>query len=163
MPPVPRPRSIHDHQWVTDRIALGSAVTGPLHVQALLVDGVTHVLDCRAGHSSPGLYTGTGIVYRQHGVADDGRPKADEWFWGGIDFAMGALRSPRGKVLVHCRLGMSRSPSMVYAILRAQGVPPDEAKQRISKARVVARVTYPDDAERAGRTWATRAPSRRRL
>lgn len=148
-----RSATSRDYQWVTGRIALGSAVSEPEHVQALVSDGITHVLDCRVGPSGEALYAGTGIVYRQNGVADDGKPKADEWFFRGIDFVVGALRRPHHKALVHCRFGMSRSPTMVYAILRAQGVPADEANQLVRDARVVARVTYPDDAERAGRRW----------
>lgn len=159
---VPRSISLHDYQWVTDRIALGSAVSGPDQVWAMVRDGISHVLDCRVGPHAGALYAGTGIVYEQRGVPDDGRPKADEWFWAGIDFAMGALRGPHGRVLVHCRFGMSRSPTMVFAILRAQGVPAEEARQRISQARAVARVTYPDDAERAGRTWSPHGARRRR-
>lgn len=146
-----------DYQWVTERIALGSAVTGPLHVRELVSDGITHVLDCRMeGKEASSLYVGTGIVYLRCGVPDDGKRKDDAWFFEGIGFVVDAFRWPRNKVLVHCRFGMSRSPSMVYAILRAQGVPGDEAEQKISKARAVARVTYRDDAERAGRRWVVR-------
>lgn len=148
-----RPQHPHDYQWVTDRIALGSAVTGTLQVHTMLSEGITHVLDCRVEGASDSLYSGTGIRYLQNGARDDKRPKPDEWFFRGIDFVLGALRRPRTKALVHCRFGMSRSPSMVYSILRAQNVPAEEAKKLISEARIVARVTYPDDAERAGRRW----------
>jgi hypothetical protein len=151
-----RSATSRDYQWVTPRIALGSAVSEPEHVRVLVSDGITHVLDCRMGAFGDSMYSGTGIVYRQHGVPDDGKPKPDEWFFKGIDFATGALRWPWSRVLVHCRFGMSRSPTMVYAILRAQGLAAEEARERISKARVVARVTYPDDAERAARRWLAR-------
>lgn len=142
-----------DYQWVTDRIAVGSAVSSPSHVRALVADGISHVLDCRLAPDSQALYLGTMIVYRRNGVADDGRPKPDEWFFGGIEFVAEALKRPWTRALVHCRFGMSRSPTMVYAILRTQGMPESEAKSRISGARAVARVTYPDDAERAARRW----------
>ncbi len=145
-----------DYQWVTDRLALGSAISELEHVQALVIDGITHVLDCRLGSPGHALYFGTGIVYHQNGIADDGKAKPDEWFFKGIDFVLEALHWPRSRALVHCSFGMSRSPSMVYAILRATGMPAEEAKQSISKARVVARVTYPEDAERAGRRWGAR-------
>lgn len=148
-----RPLHRHDYQWVTDRLALGSVVTGPLHVRALVRDGVTHVLDCRSEGSSEHLYTGTGIQYLRNGAPDDGRPKPDEWFFTGIRFVLGGLRQKGSKALVHCRLGLSRSPSMMYAILRAQGVSGEQAHEQIKKARIVARVTYPDDAERAGRRY----------
>src|SRR4051812_41712354 len=100
----------HDYQWVTDRIALGSVVTGSLQVRAMMSDGISHVLDCRVEASSERLYAGTGIQYLQNGVPDDGKPKPDEWFFRGIDFVTGALRRPGTKAFVHCRFGMSRSP-----------------------------------------------------
>lgn len=142
-----------DYQWVTEQIALGSAVYLPEHIPPLLKDGITHVLDCRPGRGSAALYDGTSISYRQNGVLDDGKPKPDEWFFAGIDFAVSALRNPRNRLLVHCKFGMSRSPTMVYAILRVLCMSGEQAKQCISKARTVARVTYPDDANRAAEKW----------
>src|SRR5512140_2764526 len=136
----------NDHNWVTDRLALGSAVSDRSQVEVLVRDGVTHVLDCRLQGAEAELYRGTGIRYQRHGTHDDGKSQPDEWFWDGLTFALGALRVPYTKVLVHCRFGMSRSPTMVYAILRAQGVAPDEARALITKARLVARLTYREDA-----------------
>ena len=142
-----------DYQWVTEQIALGSAVYLPEHIPPLLKDGITHVLDCRPGRGSAALYDGTSISYRQNGVLDDGKPKPDEWFFAGIDFAVSALRNPESRLLVHCKFGMSRAPTMVYAILRVLCMSAEQAKQCISKARTVARVTYPDDANRAAEKW----------
>lgn len=147
-----------DYQWVTERLAVGSAVEGPAAVRALLSDGVTHVLDCRveSPHDGPSLYVGTGIQYLRCGAPDDGKRKPDEWFFTGIDFALRAFERPATRVLVHCRLGMSRSPTMVYAILRAMRVPAEEAERQIRQARLVARVVYKEDAERAGVAWMVR-------
>jgi hypothetical protein len=143
----------NDHNWVTDRLALGSAVSERSQVEVLVRDGVTHVLDCRIQGADLELYRGTGIRYQQHGTHDDGKSQPDEWFFRGLTFALDALGVPHTKVLVHCRFGMSRSPTMVYAILRAQGEAPEAALAKISKARLVARVTYREDAERAVRGW----------
>jgi protein-tyrosine phosphatase len=143
----------HDHHWVTERLALGSAVTERKHVRAIRRDGITHVLDCAHLSQSEPLFAGTGIVYRQHGVADDRQKKPDEWFLQGIDFVLQSLRAHDTKVLVHCRLGFSRSPSMLYAILLALGDSPDDAVARIKAARVMASVTYREDADRATRVW----------
>ncbi len=62
------------YQWVTDQIALGSAISEE-HIDALVRDGITHVLDCRLSPESKALYARTGIIYRQNGVADDGSPR----------------------------------------------------------------------------------------
>lgn len=144
------------YQWVTDQIALGSAISEE-HIDALVRDGITHVLDCRLSPESKALYARTGIIYRQNGVADNGKPKADEWFWSGIDFVTRALRGPHRRALVHCKLGMSRSPTMVYAILLSQGMPSKDAQALISKSRVVAKVTYEKDARRAAERWVRRS------
>jgi dual specificity phosphatase 3 len=146
------------YQWVTDHIALGSAISEE-DIKTLVRDGITHVLDCRLGPGSKALYERTGIVYRQLGVADDGKPKADEWFWSGIDFVTRARKMPRNRVLVHCKMGMSRSPTMVYAILLAQGMSSEDAQALISKSRIVAKVTYERDASRAARRWTRRSRS----
>lgn len=147
-----------DYQWVTPRIAVGSAITSAGDVRALIDDGVTHVIDCRieSRYGEPSPYAGTSIAYLRCGVPDDGKPKPDEWFFTGIDFALRAFRRAEARVLVHCRMGMSRSPTMVFAILRAMGMPAVEAEERIKNARLVARVVYREDAERAGSGWATR-------
>ncbi|APR75863.1 Hypothetical protein A7982_01210 [Minicystis rosea] len=144
------------YQWVTEHIALGSAVSEE-DIDVLVRDGITHVIDCRLGPGSKALYERTGIVYLQIGVADDGKPKADEWFWSGIDFATRALRIPRSRLLVHCKMGMSRSPTMVYAILLTQGRSSEDAQALISKSRIVAKVTYETDARRAAGRWVRRS------
>jgi len=147
---------LRDYQWVSSSLAVGSAVSQADQVAALVADGITHVLDCRVGQPEKVLYVGTGIVYEHAPVMDDGKPKPDEWFFQGIDFVLGALRKRGTKALVHCRFGMSRAPSMTFAIPVAQGIAAVEAEANIVKARPVAKVTYKKDAERAGRRWRTR-------
>jgi protein-tyrosine phosphatase len=152
-------KSSHDHQWVTARIALGSAVTRGEQVRVLLDEHVTHVLDLRLHISSPEevLYEKTGIEVLRAGVLDDHLPKPDEWFHRGIDFVLGALERQRSRVLIHCLAGVSRAPSMTYAILRAQGSPAADAEAQIRKARaLVQRIRYREDADRALRTWRRR-------
>jgi len=139
----------HDHQWVTERIALGSAVVTREHVDALVADGITHVLDCRLGEGGEVLYEDTTIRYLANPTADDGKPKPDEWFKKGIGFVLTGLSIPKARVLIHCMLGVSRSPSMTYAVLRSLGHSGDDAVKLIRKARVLAGVRYRDDADRA--------------
>jgi protein-tyrosine phosphatase len=139
----------HDHQWVTDRIALGVAVVTREHVYALVADGITHVLDCRLPEGGEALYEGTIIRYLSSPTADDGKPKPEEWFKRGIGFVLTALARPKARVLIHCMLGASRSPSMTYAVLRSLGHAPDDAVKLIKKARILATVRYREDADRA--------------
>lgn len=139
----------HDHHWVTERIAVGGAVVTNEHVQALVADGITHVLDCRLAEGGERLYQGTTIRYLANPTADDGKSKPDEWFKKGIGFVLTALAIPKARILIHCMLGVSRSPSMTYAVLRSLGHAPDDAVKLIKKARVLAGVTYRADADRA--------------
>jgi protein-tyrosine phosphatase len=139
----------HDHHWVTERIALGGAVVTHEHVKALAADGITHVLDCRLAEGGQTLYEGTTIRYLASPTVDDGKPKPDEWFKKGIGFALTSLAIPRARVLIHCMLGLSRSPSMTYAVLRSLGHSPDDAAALIKKARTLATITYRQDADRA--------------
>lgn len=149
-------QSAHDHHWVTDRLALGSAVTRGEQVRVLLRERITHVLDCRLFISTPEkvLYEGTGIEILRCGVFDDHRSKPDVWFHTGLDFVLGALALRRSRVLIHCMAGVSRAPSMTYAVLRALGSSASEAETQIRSSRaLVQRIRYHDDAERALRSW----------
>ena len=158
----------HDHQWVTERIALGSAVVTHEHVQLLIADGITHVLDCRLAEGGELLYVGTTIRYLANPTADDGKSKPEEWFKKGIGFVLTSLAVPKARVLIHCMLGLSRSPSMTYAVLRSLGHSGDDAVKLIKKARILASIPYREDADRAiaaieqKRTAALRGVPRRR-
>jgi hypothetical protein len=150
----------HDHQWVSERLALGSAITQSVHVEHLRQERVTHVLDCRLNNPHPALWHNSSIVYRQAGTSDDRKRKGPEWFHAGAEFVLKALADPRARVLVFCLVGVSRSPSMVFSILRLQGESAVNAEARIRAARpLVLRITYQQDAERAVRAW----PRRRRV
>ncbi len=139
----------HDHHWVTERIALGGAVVNHEHVRALAADNITHVLDCRMAEDGQKIYEGTTIRYMHDPTADDGTPKSEEWFRKGIAFVLTSLAIPRARVLIHCAMGVSRSPSMTYAVLRALGHSGDDAVKLIKKARTLASVKYREDADRA--------------
>jgi hypothetical protein len=144
-------RQGHDHQWITDRIALGSAVLTADHVRAVTQEAITHVLDLRLCEGGADLWRGTAVTHLHCGTADDGKPKPAAWFERGVGFVLGALAVPRARILIHCALGVSRAPSMAYAVMRVMGWPPEEAVARIRRARALASVTYRMDADRAVR------------
>jgi len=144
----------HDHQWVTERVALGSAVTRVEHVRCLAEENITHVLDCRMSNPHPEIYDQCDIVHRQYGILDDSQSQPDAWFHQGAKFALDAMKNPSARVVVHCLLGVSRGPSMVYAILRLCDMSAEEAESRIKAARAMVRdIKYRADAERAVGTW----------
>jgi len=144
---------LRDYQWVNERLAVGSAVTEAAQVDALVSDGITHVIDCRMGKAAAELYQGTSIRYFHNPTSDDRKSKTNDWFFKGLDFFHKAMDKPRSKVLVHCRFGMSRGPTLTYAILRSLGAPAEAALKQVCEARPVAKVTYLDDADRAASAW----------
>lgn len=86
----------------------------------LLRLGITHVLN--AAHSKQGSignqsFYGSEVVYCGIPADDSTHFDLDVYFKPAADFIHKALKSPDGKVLVHCIMGMSRSSSLVLAYL----------------------------------------------
>ncbi|XP_036072886.1 dual specificity protein phosphatase 13 [Oryzias melastigma] len=87
---------------------------------ALLRLGITHVLN--AAHSKRGSmgnqrFYGNDFVYFGIPADDSTHFDLDVYFQPAADFIHNALKSPSGKVLVHCIMGMSRSSTLVLAYL----------------------------------------------
>jgi protein-tyrosine phosphatase len=147
-PMILQPR--HDHDWPHRRIALGSAVWLPEHVESLRRVGITHVLDCQHSGAGEAFFRGSSIVHFHCPTEDDGQPKAWEWFLRGVQFARQVLGDPSAKLLVHCAAGVNRSPAMTYAVMRAVlGMPAGKAWKAIERARPKAKARYMLDADRA--------------
>jgi protein-tyrosine phosphatase len=152
---IGRLNGTHDHQWVTERIALGSAVTRFEHLNCLVSEHISLVLDCRMSNSHPELYEHRReIIHVQCGTLDDGQSKTADWFHRGIFVILNELSRRDSRILVHCLLGVSRGPAMIYAILRVLGASASEAELRIMRAREILRtIKYQSDAERAILDW----------
>lgn len=87
---------------------------------ALLRLGITHIVN--AAHSKQGSigdqsFYGTDFVYLGIPAEDSTHFDLNEYFGLAADFIHRAIKSPDGKVLVHCIMGMSRSSSLVLAYL----------------------------------------------
>ena len=135
--------------WCHNRLAIGSAFTDAT-LDTLGNAGVTHLINCRRDPNyAKELEVLQGITVLWNPIFDDGDPKPAEWFGKALDFALGALASPRHKICVCCFLGSNRSPSVALAILMAQGWEFDDALQLVLKARPEAMVLYQDDAKAA--------------
>lgn len=116
-------------------------------VRGLLRYGHTHVLDLRHTQTDSDLYW-MNFVYCRNPTFDDGATKEKDWFIRGIRFAWGAFMYPEHRLYVGCHQGIHRAPSMVAAILMAQGHSRAVAYDIISRARPGIEPVYIEDAER---------------
>lgn len=136
-----------DVHFVTSWLAVGGAISNEADVRDILVRGVTHVINCRFTDDSRLL--GGRTSYLWNPAADDGKPKAPNWFLRAVRFALCAHQDPGSKILVHCAGGAHRSPAIAYAILRARGSSPEEAESAIVTAQPTAAFPYRDSADAA--------------
>ena len=114
-------------EWVTERIALGSAIGSPADIDKLVSEGVTHVLNMREVQDvlDPRLTT---LWLSQ---LDDGSPRPPGQYPKAVDFAFTAFATMKPKVYCHCQAGMNRGPTVCYALLRAFGMSKQESVTRI--------------------------------
>lgn len=139
-----------DFVMVTHRVGVGAAITSVEDVQALLKAGINAVVDARQEFDDSGLLSNhPEILYLWNPAADDGFSKPTEWFQKAIDFSMGILSKPQGRLILHCAAGIQRGPSLGYAVLRAQGLDPNTAETLIRNARPQVGLAYKGDANRA--------------
>ncbi|XP_039992158.1 dual specificity protein phosphatase family protein [Xiphias gladius] len=108
---------------------------------ALLKLGITHVLN--AAHSKRGSignqsFYGNDFVYCGIPADDSTHFDLDVYFQPAADFIHKALKSPDGKVLVHCIMGMSRSSTLVLAYLMIyRHLPLKQALQKLIQKRAI--------------------------
>ena len=139
--------------WCHNRLAIGSSSnldnSFDIWCQSE-VDRITHVVNCRRDPDyNRTLEVVKGLVVLWNPIEDDGEFKPSQWFGASVDFALGALASPRHRVCVVCCDGSNRAPSTVLAILLAQGLSFDDALTLVLKARPEAELLYRRDAEAA--------------
>ncbi|KAM5235991.1 dual specificity protein phosphatase 13B isoform 2-T2 [Ctenodactylus gundi] len=87
----------------------------------LLQLGITHILNVAAGKfqvdTGAKFYQGSSMQY--YGIEADDSPFFDlsVYFLPAARYIQAALSNPRGRVLVHCAMGVSRSATLVLAFL----------------------------------------------
>ncbi|XP_015671938.1 dual specificity protein phosphatase 13 [Protobothrops mucrosquamatus] len=83
--------------------------------------GISHIVNAAAGrfHIDTGAKFYRDLPVDYYGVEADDDPKFDLsiYFYPTAKYIRAALNSPRGKVLVHCAMGISRSATLVLAFL----------------------------------------------
>ncbi|XP_044532977.1 dual specificity protein phosphatase 3 [Gracilinanus agilis] len=107
---------------VTPRIYVGNATVAQ-DLARLKQLGITHVLNAAEGlsfmhvNTNALFYEGTNITYLGIKANDTEEFNLSAYFEKAADFIDNALAQKNGKVLVHCREGYSRSPTLVIAYL----------------------------------------------
>ena len=77
---------------------------------------VTHVINLETEHSDVGKVPAA--VLFESPTPDNGEMKPAKWFQGIGKFVSGNLINPSTRVYVHCQAGGSRTPMVVYYLLR---------------------------------------------
>ena len=117
--------------WADDRIIVGGSI---LHVEdgenLRLQLGVTHVISVESERGDFGMHT---LPWIHLPTPDIGRMPV-HIVRDAITWARGVFCEPNSRLYVHCQQGMSRSPSIAYAILRDRGLSHDEIIRRIREA-----------------------------
>lgn len=121
---------------------------GQDEIDALVADGVTHVVNCRADLQVV-ISQDMWMEQRAFGhervthaaMWDNGKPKEPSRWEDATMFAVNTLQSdPDAKVLIHCQQGRRRSAMVAYAALRLRGHDSAEAARLVLNYRSVARI-----------------------
>ena len=123
--------------WVTDRIGLGGGIWHEENMEALVAEGVTHIIDMQIEFDDRPLAQPYGIKVLYNPTDDDFQPKPPDLFQPGVEFALAALDETEGKVYIHCAAGVHRAPMMTLAILRVLGWSLEDAKDLIQTRRFI--------------------------
>ena len=130
-----------DFVFVHPRVATGGAPGSKRDIRILREAGITAIvtLAVELERETADLVAGR-IPHLLNGIHDDGECQPTEWFARTIEFAKVNLADPDAKLYVHCAAGINRGPSGAYAVLRALGDSPSEARARIVEARPITRL-----------------------
>ena len=99
-------------------LLMGGSINGIQDWEHLKNDlGVTHVLNLESEHDDSAFVPSEALL--QIPTPDNGQFKNPDWFVLGVDFAH-RVDLLNGRLYLHCQVGGSRTPAMLYAILRQQ-------------------------------------------
>lgn len=114
--------------FLTDTLACGQKIDSEALAAALRSCGVTHVLNLWGGHGELVWDWNAEHVPQE----DDGSPRTKEQVKASVSYAKHAM-SQGGVLYVHCQWGLGRAPSACYAILRSQGLSPEDASKAVNQ------------------------------
>ena len=97
--------------------------------------GITHVLNCAANSDSFSVSESPEFTYLRLPIADNSEKNFNEFVFEATNFISEAINCG-GKVLIHCKEGVSRSPMIAVAyLIRCAGLSKDKALQLVQQAR----------------------------
>jgi len=132
--------------WITDRIALGGRPLDSKDFIELAHYGITAILNC---HDEPDDKRDFAQLWPQPAKPDDGTIRGIDWFRQGVHWWKGFAFDKDTKLYVHCKAGLNRSASMVYAMLRTFGLSAIDARLVIVRHRWIDAVgiRYADEVD----------------
>ena len=135
---IDRPPSIGADQqavkafFVTKRLAFGSGITKWRDVEQLQDLGITHVINLRRNVHDKKVRQ---FEWLWLPFKDDKQPRPRWFYKKALEFYRRALRDRNAKMFVMCRMGICRSASLTYFLLRASGKSEKEARRLVISAR----------------------------
>jgi protein-tyrosine phosphatase len=132
--------------FVTKRLAFGSGITKWRDVEQLRRLGITHVINLRRNVHDKKVrqFECLWLPFK-----DDKQPRPGWFYENASTFHRRAMRKRHTKVFVMCRLGICRSASLTYFLLRSSGTTERAARRLVVNARPWATVarSYRDSGE----------------
>lgn len=129
-----------DYDWITPRIALGSAIESRHDAQELVAQGITHVVNmCHGWPDDPYFRDHPHVVLAYFGIFDghneDGA--GHRAIRQAIRFVEGALAAAdHHKVYLHCAAGISRSAAVMMGyLMKTEGMTMGEALRHVRAMR----------------------------
>jgi protein-tyrosine phosphatase len=118
--------------FVTEQLAFGNGITKWRHVEQLQALGITHVINLRRNVHDKKVrqFKSLWLPFR-----DDKQPRPRWFYKDALKFHKRALRQRGTKILVMCRMGICRSASLAYFLLRASGKSERQARKLVIGAR----------------------------
>jgi len=129
--------------FVTKRLAFGSEITTWRSAEKLQALCITHVMNVLGDKHGKKIrqFENVCLSFR-----DDMKPRPRWFYRHALTFYNRAMCKPNAKMFVMCRLGICRSASMTYFLLRASGYGKARAQNVVLRAR-------PDDSKNLPRMW----------
>jgi hypothetical protein len=134
--------------FVNKRLAFGSGIKSWRHVEQLQALGITHVINLRFNRhgKKEETFKALWIPFRDDKQA---RPR---WFYRKAwSFYSKAMSEPNSKIFVMCRVGICRSASLSYFLLRGSGTGIERAQLMVVGARPAASICRA--YREAGESW----------
>ena len=143
--------------FVNKRLAFGSGVKTWRHVEQLRALGITHVINLRLNrHGKKGEpFKALWMPFR-----DDKQPRPRWFYRKAWAFYSKAMEQRNTKIYVMCRVGICRSASLTYFLLRTSGVAVGLAQSLVVRARPAASICRA--YREGGELWLSATPRRTR-